>query len=82
MGNRAGRFAEASMKASDTPGPGAYTLSKKSDWLKEVKRSSSVPVDGSTANKNGLVCMQYKNCRCIIKYKFNITSVFSEYECR
>ena len=52
MGNRSKRFDKV---VSHTPGPGAYNLSKKEDWLKEAGRSLSAPGQLSPRNKSSAV---------------------------
>ena len=43
MANKSKRFATESV-AGETPGPGAYSLSKRTDWLKETgQQSNSAP---------------------------------------
>ena len=56
MANKSKRFND---KSNSTPGPGAYTLSKKGDWIKETGRNA--PSDDYQNKKGGLVCMLYKN---------------------
>ena len=51
MANKSSRFQEGS--ASDTPGPGSYSLSKKSDWIKMERKTNSAPTDSKA--KSGLV---------------------------
>ena len=58
MANKSKRFSETT---SDTPGPGAYTLSKKGDWIREVGRQgvSSAPsnMESDKTSKTGMVSL-------------------------
>lgn len=40
MANKSKRFNDGT---SDNPGPGAYTLSKKADWIRDKNGLSSAP---------------------------------------
>ena len=52
MANKGKRFTKEEQALSkDNPGPGSYTLSKRSDWIKEVGRGGTVsaPADARAA---------------------------------
>lgn len=49
MGNKSKRFTKEEQALSkDNPGPGSYTLSKRSDWIKEVGRGGTVSAPADT----------------------------------
>ena len=58
MANKDKRFT-GDAPAKENPGPGSYTLSKRSDWIKEVGRPTvSAPPEGKEVN----VSSWYESC--------------------
>lgn len=69
LANKGKRFKNEKVTVADTPGPGAYTLSKRSDWIKEMNRNASAPPNIENPGK-GQVCvlcerveMHYLSCK-------------------
>ena len=50
LANKTKRFQEPKI---DTPGPGAYQLAKKRDWIKEGGRQTQSAPSAETAKKSG-----------------------------
>lgn len=55
LANKGRRFSE---KTRETPGPGAYSLSKESDWVKEGRAANSAPVGSPSSKPKGNLLMQ------------------------
>ena len=52
MANKAKRF-PTPPEMSEQPGPGAYSIQKKSDWIKEVGRIGPASAPAGTGSKDG-----------------------------
>ena len=52
MANKAKRF-PSQQEVSEQPGPGQYSIQKKSDWIKEVGRIGPASAPAGTGSKDG-----------------------------
>ena len=51
LDNKSARFKYETTTPKETPGPGAYNLSKQSDWIKEMNRNASAPATRECSQK-------------------------------
>ena len=74
MANKSKRFKKPAAEA-DSPGPAAYTLHKRADWIKEIGRSgaSSAPAatkEGSTQKGTVSYTVIRKQKLCLIMFTY------------